>query len=168
MVGNPRFPVFLRIRKDVTWDQVCENAKVNPPPSQQPKAKTALKKQHTILFSTIPKHDKSGLSFIPIIRDEISLPGNIVVTDDDVDDTNEEIEEKSALKKGKDKEKWFYLVSFLQENPSVVMERTATARMLLTLRNSSILRSLRRNQIYWRYVIFYCLIFHYFSHFPRH
>lgn len=28
--GHPRFPVFLRVRGDLTWEEVCANAKKNP------------------------------------------------------------------------------------------------------------------------------------------
>jgi DNA ligase OB-like domain/ATP dependent DNA ligase domain/PBZ domain len=56
--GNPRFPAFVRIRRDVTWNEVCESAAKDPPNSQRrAAARPVLKKQHSILYSTVPSHD---------------------------------------------------------------------------------------------------------------
>ncbi|CAF0877475.1 unnamed protein product [Adineta ricciae] len=61
--GIPRFPVFLRIRSDLTWDDVLEAAKTKKPVSTTEKVvpSTKLSKQHSILFSVIPSRDvKTG------------------------------------------------------------------------------------------------------------
>jgi len=76
--GNPRFPIFLRARTDMTWDDVCRNAKTKPPFSQLKKivGTIGIKKQHSILFSTVPSRDpKTGAK---------------IVTDDDGDDDEDE------------------------------------------------------------------------------
>jgi len=70
--GNPRFPVFLRERTDLTWEDVCENAKTKTPFSQLKQRKPELKKQHSILFSRVPSRDQ--------------LTGNKILTSDDEDD----------------------------------------------------------------------------------
>ncbi|PRP86779.1 hypothetical protein PROFUN_02928 [Planoprotostelium fungivorum] len=56
--GVPRFPVFLRIREDVTWEDVLESAKSKTPKSSIAKPIRELKKQHSILFSVIPSRDQ--------------------------------------------------------------------------------------------------------------
>jgi len=76
--GHPRFPVFIRVRKDLTWEDVLKNAKDTPPASSTQKVIPELKKEHTLLFSTVPSRDKSG---------------NKIVTDQDAL-SDEEIEEK--------------------------------------------------------------------------
>lgn len=61
--GIPRFPVFLRIRSDLTWKDVLEAAKTKQPISTKAKIvpTTKLSKQHSILFSSIPSRDsKTG------------------------------------------------------------------------------------------------------------
>ncbi|CAF2973551.1 unnamed protein product [Rotaria socialis] len=61
--GSPRFPVFLRLRTDLTWDDVLEAAKTKTPISVKQKVvpTTKLSKQHSILFSVIPSRDgKTG------------------------------------------------------------------------------------------------------------
>lgn len=53
--GHPRFPVFLRERRDLTWEQVVESAKRDPPPSQTGGvAKTQFTRARSVLFSTLP------------------------------------------------------------------------------------------------------------------
>jgi len=76
--GHPRFPVFIRVRKDITWEDVLKNAKENPPASSKQKVIPILKKEHTLLFSTVPSRDNSG---------------NKIVTDQDAI-SDDEIEEK--------------------------------------------------------------------------
>ncbi|UJR31854.1 hypothetical protein I4U23_019330 [Adineta vaga] len=61
--GIPRFPVFLRIRSDLTWNDVLEAAKTKTPISTTQKVvpSAKLSKQHSILFSIIPSRDvKTG------------------------------------------------------------------------------------------------------------
>jgi hypothetical protein len=41
----------------VTWEDVLESAKTKPPFSTKKKVVPALKKQHTIMFSTVPSLD---------------------------------------------------------------------------------------------------------------
>lgn len=62
--GHPRFPVFLRVRGDVTWDEVMKNAKTSAPASTVQKVIPTLKKQHTLLFSTVPSRDEKGNKFV--------------------------------------------------------------------------------------------------------
>lgn len=58
--GIPRFPVFLRARNDMTWNDVLESAKTKTPISVKQKVvpSTKLSKQHSILFSVIPSRDE--------------------------------------------------------------------------------------------------------------
>ena len=56
--GSPRFPVFVRERGDVTWEDVLENAKTNKPFSQEKKPVRVLKKQHTVLFTVVSSRDQ--------------------------------------------------------------------------------------------------------------
>ena len=72
--GHPRFPVFLRVRTDVTWNDVLEAAKTKKPVSVTQKVipSTKLSKQHSILFSVIPSRDAGT--------------GKKIVTSDDEDD----------------------------------------------------------------------------------
>ena len=75
--GHPRFPVFLRIRSDLTWTDVLEAAKTKAPVSiiQKVIPSTKLSKQHSILFSVIPSRDaKTG--------------GKIVTSDDEDEDAS--------------------------------------------------------------------------------
>lgn len=58
--GHPRFPVYLRIRGDLTWEDVCKNAKTKTPMSQIKKKVSVLGRQHTLLFSTVPSRDQAG------------------------------------------------------------------------------------------------------------
>eukprot|EP01102_Stenamoeba_stenopodia_P003500 TRINITY_DN1356_c0_g1_i1.p1 TRINITY_DN1356_c0_g1~~TRINITY_DN1356_c0_g1_i1.p1 ORF type:complete len:349 (+),score=121.00 TRINITY_DN1356_c0_g1_i1:843-1889(+) len=103
--GHPRFPVFLRERKDLTWDEVVELAKTKTPFSCKPKPVRALKKQHTILFSTVPSRDQ--------------VTGKKVITDDDIledDDDESEVESSKDKSKGKKECKWGK--NCYQSNPS--------------------------------------------------
>lgn len=70
--GIPRFPVFLRVRTDLTWEDVLESAKTKTPVSLKQKVvpSTKLSKKHSILFSVIPSRDEKT--------------GKKVVTPDDV------------------------------------------------------------------------------------
>jgi hypothetical protein len=72
--GIPRFPVFLRIRTDLTWNDVLEAAKTKKPVSLTKKVipSTKLSKQHSILFSVIPSRDEKT--------------GKKIVTSDDEDE----------------------------------------------------------------------------------
>jgi len=72
--GHPRFPVFLRVRTDLTWNDVLEAAKTKKPMSviQKIIPSARLSKQHSILFSVIPSRDAST--------------GKKIVTSDDEDD----------------------------------------------------------------------------------
>lgn len=81
--GTPRFPVFLRARPDLTWADIVANAKTKVPWSQVKQVKPELKKQHSILFSTVPSRSSSGAK---------------VVTTDDEDSGDEEAQ---ANRKGK-------------------------------------------------------------------
>jgi hypothetical protein len=82
--GHPRFPVFLRERGDMTWEDVLANAKTKAPFSSLKKgAKPLLQKQHSILFSTIPS------------RDQVS--GKKIVTMNDADEDAEEAAAKGLL-----------------------------------------------------------------------
>jgi len=74
--GKPRFAVFLRERTDITWDEVCELAKKVTPFTDVKKPTRQLKKQHTILFSTIPSRDEKT--------------GQKIVTSDDEHSSDEE------------------------------------------------------------------------------
>jgi hypothetical protein len=65
--GIPRFPVFLRIRSDLTWNDVLEAVKTKKPMSVQQKVvpSAKLSKQHSILFSVIPSRDaKTGKKIV--------------------------------------------------------------------------------------------------------
>lgn len=57
--GTPRFPVFLRIRGDLTWKDVLENAKTSQPHSEKKKLSFKLKKAHTLLYTSVPSRDQS-------------------------------------------------------------------------------------------------------------
>ena len=72
--GHPRFPVFLRVRTDITWNDVLEAAKTKKPVSviQKIIPSAKLSKQHSILFSVIPSRDANT--------------GKKIVTSDDEDD----------------------------------------------------------------------------------
>ncbi|CAF1337150.1 unnamed protein product [Rotaria sordida] len=72
--GHPRFPVFLRVRTDLTWDDVLEAAKTKKPMSviQKVIPSAKLSKQHSILFSVVPSRDVTS--------------GKKIVTSDDDDD----------------------------------------------------------------------------------
>jgi len=65
--GIPRFPVFLRLRTDLTWKDVLEAAKTKKPMSVKEKVvpSAKLSKQHSILFSVIPSRDaKTGKKIV--------------------------------------------------------------------------------------------------------
>ena len=72
--GHPRFPTFLRVRNDLTWNDVLEAAKTKKPMSiiQKIIPSAKLSKQHSILFSVVPSRD--------------AKTGNKIVTSDDEDD----------------------------------------------------------------------------------
>ena len=103
------FPVFLRERTDLTWDDVvrarsraratdscsprvraqCKNAKTNMPFSQIKKiVPPLLQKQHSIMFSAVPSRTKSGsLAALQALPLTIHFPpGDKIITDDDVDE----------------------------------------------------------------------------------
>jgi len=71
--GHPRFPVFLRVRTDLTWEDVLEAAKTKKPVSVTQKniPSAKLSKQHSVLFSVIPSRDANT--------------GKKIVTSDDED-----------------------------------------------------------------------------------
>lgn len=75
--GHPRFPVFLRVRTDLTWNDVLEAAKTKKPMSITQKVipTAKLSKQHSILFSVIPSRD--------------ATTNKKIVTSDDEDDEAE-------------------------------------------------------------------------------
>jgi DNA ligase-1 len=81
--GTPRFPVFLNARPDLTWADVIANAKTKPPWSQMKQIKPDYKRQHSIIFSTIPSRDNLG--------------AKIVTTDDE--DSDEEASKMTTKKK---------------------------------------------------------------------
>ncbi len=56
--GSPRFPVFLRVREDVTWEEVKESAAKKKPFSEEKKKSFHLKKSHTVLYTTVPSRDQ--------------------------------------------------------------------------------------------------------------
>lgn len=85
--GNPRFPVFLRERVDMTWDDVLSACKKRPPFSQLKRAVPVLKKQHSILFSTIPSRDEKGKK--------------VVTTDDEDQDVDDEDDEPASVSSSK-------------------------------------------------------------------
>ena len=83
-----RFPAYLRERTDVTWADVLEAAKTKPPFSTKKKVIPALKKQHTIMFSTIPSLDPVSRwcpnNLLVLLSKQET--GEKVVTEDDVHD----------------------------------------------------------------------------------
>ena len=75
--GIPRFPVFLRIRTDLTWNDVLEAAKTKTPVSLTKKVvpSAKLSKQHSILFSVIPSRDgKTGKKIVTSDDEDESAP----------------------------------------------------------------------------------------------
>eukprot|EP01126_Amoeba_proteus_P001018 TRINITY_DN10290_c0_g1_i1.p1 TRINITY_DN10290_c0_g1~~TRINITY_DN10290_c0_g1_i1.p1 ORF type:complete len:359 (-),score=108.58 TRINITY_DN10290_c0_g1_i1:157-1233(-) len=62
--GNPRFPVFLRVRVDITWDDVVRDYKLNPPFSSVKKITPKLKKEHSLIFSVVPSRDGEGKKIV--------------------------------------------------------------------------------------------------------
>jgi hypothetical protein len=77
--GSPRFPVFLRLRTDLTWDDVLEAAKTKTPISVKQKVvpTTKLSKQHSILFSVIPSRDgKTGKKIAKSDDDDDEQPSS--------------------------------------------------------------------------------------------
>jgi DNA ligase-1 len=90
--GHPRFPVFVRARPDLTWDDVIANAKTKVPFSSIKRTAPALGRQHSILFSTVPSRDAAGRK--------------IVCSDDeDEDEVVGPSSEGSALAKGRARKK---------------------------------------------------------------
>ena len=95
--GHPRFPVFLRLREDMTWPDVIANAKTKLPYSQvqhKQKPLRQMSKQHSILFSTIPSRDEHGRKVIT--QDDVeeddddALSGGADVLRADVDEDDED------------------------------------------------------------------------------
>ncbi len=112
--GVPRFPVFLRIREDVTWAEVKENAKKSAPKSQDKKKSFHLKKGHSkkgkkkglklyfieskfffffflkaVLYTTVPSRDQETnkkQGFPREICNRFVFNNFFKVTDDDVND----------------------------------------------------------------------------------
>jgi PBZ domain len=80
--GTPRFPTFLRVREDLTWQDVLDQAKVDKPFSQLQKKHSLINKQHSVLFSAIPSRDP--------------VTGNKVVTSDDEDESAQDAASSSA------------------------------------------------------------------------
>jgi len=78
----------LRIRTDVTWDDVCKNYVAFKPEIFAKKKAGVLEKQHSILFTSIPSFDL--------------LTGDKIITDDDAcsdkDDTEKNIESEKHNK----------------------------------------------------------------------
>jgi hypothetical protein len=72
--GHPRFPTFLRVRTDLSWNDVLEAAKTKKPMSviQKVIPSAKLSKQHSVLFSVIPSRDANT--------------GKKIITSDDEDD----------------------------------------------------------------------------------
>lgn len=85
--GHPRFPVFLRMRTDLTWADVLEAAKTKTPVSTTQKVipSAKLSKQHSILFSVIPSREEST--------------GKKIVTSDDEDEDAAPASTKPAQKR---------------------------------------------------------------------
>lgn len=105
--GVPRFPVFLRVREDVTWKEVKENALKSAPKSEEKKKSFVLKKAHTVLYTTVPSRDqvrekrKLGLFFFQISLFFVFQETNAKqITDDDVNDP-------PALEPGGSKREYF-------------------------------------------------------------
>jgi len=90
--GNPRFPAFVRARPEMSWEEVTKNAKKNTPFSQIKKPEPKLKRQHSILFSTVPSRDTKGSKMITS-DDE----GENVASDSETESSNS----SSKKKKGK-------------------------------------------------------------------
>ncbi|CAF1083579.1 unnamed protein product [Adineta steineri] len=70
--GHPRFPTFLRVRTDLTWNDVLEAAKTKKPVStiQKIVPSAKLSKQHSILFSVVPSRDATTNKKIVTSDDE--------------------------------------------------------------------------------------------------
>jgi len=83
--GKPRFPIFLRIRTDVTWDDVCKNYVSFKPEIFEKKKAAVLEKQHSIMFTSVPSIDLSS--------------GEKIITDDDAGSDKDDAEsEKHSTK----------------------------------------------------------------------
>jgi len=82
--GHPRFPVFLRERPELTWEDVLAAARKNPPfSSLRKRSIPLLQKRHSILFSTVPSRDQES--------------GKKVIGEADADDDIEEEAKKGNL-----------------------------------------------------------------------
>jgi hypothetical protein len=71
------------VREDITWKDVVKNYKESPPFSATQKVVPELKKDHSLLFSTVPSRDEEGKK---VVRDE----------DVGEDDEEEKKEEKNV------------------------------------------------------------------------
>lgn len=96
--GHPRFPVFLRVREDITWKDVLKNYKENPPFSATKKVIPVLKKDHSLLFSTIPSRDETG---------------NKVITDQDACGSDDGEEEENLSKSASTPNSTYLLITKL-------------------------------------------------------
>jgi hypothetical protein len=92
----------------MTWDDVLKLSKTKTPFSCKPKPQRELKKQHTILFSTVPSRDNGGKK---VVTDDD------VVDDDDDDDSPSSSSSSSGAKVG-GKLVCQYGTSCYQSNPS--------------------------------------------------
>lgn len=90
--GTPRFPVYLRERTDMTWKDVLENAKTKISPALKQKIIPSLKKQHSIMFSTVPSRDQET-------GEKIVTPDD-VHSDDEVDKKEKDEKKKEPCKYG--------------------------------------------------------------------
>jgi uncharacterized Fe-S cluster protein YjdI len=80
--GHPRFPTFLRVRNDLTWNDVLEAAKTKKPVSTIAKIipSAKLSKQHSILFSVVPSRDANSGKKIVTSDDEDEEPTTTATT----------------------------------------------------------------------------------------
>lgn len=92
--GHPRFPVFLRGRTDLTWNDVLKASETKTPMSviQKVIPKTKLSKQHSVLFSVIPSRD-------------VQTGGKIITSDDEDEQPSSSVSESSEAKKSTDEQK---------------------------------------------------------------
>jgi len=76
--GIPRFPGFLRIRKDVTWQEVCQNAK-----AKETERKPTKEPNQPVLFGTpeesikvpaslMEENSPASSTLLPLITDPSS------------------------------------------------------------------------------------------------
>lgn len=74
--GTPRFPVFLRERGDVTWEEVLANAKTTQPKSEKVKKQFVMKRTHTLLYTTVPSREQSSGAKMVTDDDAVAPPVN--------------------------------------------------------------------------------------------